>query len=107
MSNREKKRVFRTGLLAILVPILLGYSLPVLPVLTIEVTKGTKAGIPIAIVPFEFHGVHPDEHQPADIIESDLGLSGRFESIPRDAFLSPPSDPRVILNRSTLKTGGL
>ncbi len=96
MSNREKKRVFRTGLLAILVPILLGYSLPVLPVLTIEVTKGTKAGIPIAIVPFEFHGVHPDEHQPADIIESDLGLSGRFESIPRDAFLSTPSDLKSV-----------
>ncbi|MCY3769568.1 MAG: Tol-Pal system beta propeller repeat protein TolB [Gammaproteobacteria bacterium] len=93
MSNREKPRGRCTGFLVILVPIWLGCSFPALSsVLTIEVKKGTTAGIPIAIVPFKLYDGVPEEYQPADIIDSDLGLSGRFESVPRDTFLSTPSD---------------
>lgn len=71
---------------------LIGLSLSSAAVLTIEVTSGTTAGIPVAVVPFLMHGVNPGEQQPADIIESDLGLSGRFETVPRTSFLSMPHD---------------
>jgi len=61
-------------------------------VFTIEINSGTTARIPIAIVPFSVVGELPGEQQPADIIESDLGLSGRFELIPRTAFPSKLPD---------------
>ena len=61
-------------------------------VFTIEINSGTTARIPIAIVPFSVVDELPDEQQPADIIESDLGLSGQFELIPRTSFLSEPDD---------------
>ncbi len=61
-------------------------------VLTIEITQGVEAGIPIAIVPFAFRGTGRLPHDVRDIIESDLTLSGRFDSLPRDDFLSRPSD---------------
>ena len=60
-------------------------------VLTIEVNKGGVSGIPISIVPFGVTG-SPDLTQPADVIQGDLGLSGRFEIIPRSSFISNPHD---------------
>ena len=65
-------------------------------VLTIEINKGTAAGIPIAIVAFAMDGVPLEEQQPADIIESDLGFSGRFDSIPRATHLSKPYDLKTV-----------
>ncbi len=61
-------------------------------VLTIEINKGEVAGIPIAIVPFSMAGVSPNELQPTEIVDADLGFSGRFESIPGTSFLSSPHD---------------
>jgi len=61
-------------------------------VLTIEVNRGEISGIPIAIVPFSMVGASADVYQPADVIEGDLGLSGRFELISRATFLSMPHD---------------
>jgi TolB protein len=71
---------------------LAGYSMAASAVLTIEVTRGEKAAIPISIVPFSMDGVPPEEWQPADIIDGDLGFSGRFNTISRDLFLSTPHD---------------
>ena len=60
-------------------------------VVTIEVNKGEVAGIPIAIVPFSIEG-GGSASQPADVIQTDLGLSGRFELISKDNYISSPHD---------------
>ena len=75
---------------------LLGFSLPAPAVLTIEVTKGTEAGIPIAIVPFGLKGIRDTADLPADVIEANLGRSGRFEPVPRADFLGHPHDLRSV-----------
>jgi TolB protein len=72
------------------------YTLPGHAVLTIEVNQGTAAGIPIAIVPFSMDGVNQGETQLADVIESDLSVSGRFETIPRSSQLSRPHDLKSV-----------
>ncbi len=61
-------------------------------VLTIEITQGVAAGIPIAVVPFEYRGSGAPPHVVSDIVEGDLVLSGRFDSLPRQDFLSQPHD---------------
>ena len=76
--------------------VMIGFSMPSAAVFTIEITSGTTARIPIAIVPFSLVGGNSGEQQPADIIESDLGLSGQFELIPRTSFLSMPDDLESI-----------
>jgi TolB protein len=65
-------------------------------ILTIEVTKGVEAGLPIAIVPFEWTGPGQPPQVVADVIEADLVRSGRFDSIPRSDFLSQPHDASEI-----------
>ena len=76
--------------------LMIGFSMPSAAVFTIEITSGTTASIPIAIVPFSLEGAIPTDQQPADIIESDLGLSGRFEIVPRSSFLNTPDDLESI-----------
>ena len=63
---------------------------------TIEIKKGVEAGLPIAVVPFGLLGVDNLEHLPADIITSDLGISGKFDTIDRDSFLSWPTDLKSV-----------
>ena len=75
---------------------LVGLSMPASAVLTIEVTKGVEAAIPIAIVPFGMQGISASADLPADVIAADLGRSGRFEPVPRGDFLSQPHDLRSI-----------
>ena len=60
--------------------------------LEIEITQGVEAGIPIAIVPFEWRGAGTPPHAVSDIIEADLKRSGRFDAIPQSDFLSRPHD---------------
>lgn len=87
--NTSVLEFFRLGLLAICM-LLAG---PANAILTIEVNKGFESGIPIAIVPFALEGGLNDvAHMPADIIESDLNSSGKFDPVPRDTFLSQPHD---------------
>jgi TolB protein len=69
---------------------------PARAVLTIEITQGIEAGIPIAIVPFSWQGAPMKDGRMADVIEADLKRSGRFESIPRQDFLSQPHDIRKV-----------
>lgn len=71
--------------------LLLAFVSPARAVLTIEINQGIEAGIPVAVVPFQWRG---EGAQPADlqaIISSDLDRSGRFDSLPKRDFLSRPS----------------
>jgi len=64
--------------------------------LEIDITQGVAAGIPIAVVPFEYRGSEPPPQDVSNIVESDLRRSGRFETISHDNFLSHPHDHRDI-----------
>lgn len=60
-------------------------------ILTIDITKGVKAAIPIAVVPFQ---VTPNQTLPEsiwDVVASDLARSGRFKPLAEADFLSKPS----------------
>ena len=89
--NRRWKTAFGLALAVMLV-----VSTPALAVLTIEVTRGVETGIPIAIVPFGLEGFSDSDSLPADVIEADLGRSGRFEPVSRGDFLNQPHDLRSV-----------
>ena len=79
--------------------VLLLYALMAAPaqaVLTIEITKGVDAGIPIAIVPFSWRGAAVAGESMAKVIEADLTRSGRFESIPGTDFLQQPHTAKEV-----------
>ena len=69
---------------------------PAQAILTIEITQGIEAGIPIAVVPFSWQGSPMADDSMADIIQADLNRSGRFESIPRQDFLAQPHDIKNV-----------
>jgi len=58
--------------------------------LTIEITKGVEGALPIAIVPFGTEEPLPEDI--AAIIAANLQRSGRFESLPPQAYLERPTD---------------
>lgn len=60
--------------------------------IVIEVTEGVDSGIPIAIVPFAFKGLGVNVDQPAEVVSSNLNLSGRFDVIAQNTYLNQPSD---------------
>ncbi|MDD4914869.1 MAG: Tol-Pal system beta propeller repeat protein TolB [Methylococcales bacterium] len=63
--------------------------------LTIEITKGSQTAVPIAVAPFAQQGsIGPLKL--TDIINSDLGGSGFFKTLPEDDMLVKPSDPAKI-----------
>lgn len=86
----------KNGLKGVLAALLLGLSAPASAVLTIEVTRGVESAIPIAIVPFGLEGVSAAADLPANVIEADLGRSGKFEPLPRGDFLGLPHDLRSV-----------
>lgn len=96
MNKRMNVRDMTCGRGFLLLLLLLGMVNQAGAVLTIEVNKGIDAGIPIAVVPFSQEGLAEVSHPPADVIESDLGLSGKFDTIPRETFLSQPSELRSV-----------
>ncbi|GMR19647.1 MAG: Tol-Pal system beta propeller repeat protein TolB [Gammaproteobacteria bacterium] len=59
-------------------------------ILTIEITQGEAAGLPVAIVPFAWAGKTAPPQHIANIIEADLLRSGRFAPIERKQFISSP-----------------
>jgi TolB protein len=73
-----------------------GWCVTAQAVLTIEITKGVEAGIPIAIVPFGGQANANPEHRIADIVRADLVRSGRFDSLPRKDFLATPHDDSQV-----------
>ncbi len=98
-SSGEPNRAFTAAAVLLCLLMLLGFSAPTSAVLTIEVTKSVEAAIPIAIVPFGRFGlddIAAAADLPANIIEADLGRSGKFEALPRDNFLARPNDLRSV-----------
>ncbi len=75
--------------LSVVFIISLAYIAPANAILTIDVTKGVKAAIPVAIVPFANQQGLPQAL--SDIISSNLRRSGRFEPMSPGDFLSVPT----------------
>jgi TolB protein len=69
--------------------LLLGSAQNALAVLTIEITGGTEAALPIAIVPFGSEGGKPPEDIAA-VVAADLERSGRFTPLAKEELLSQP-----------------
>ena len=66
-------------------------------ILTIEITEGAGAGIPVAVVPFGWSGPGQPPQAIADIISADLSRSGRFVSLSRKDFVSLPTDEKDVV----------
>ena len=71
----------------------------VLADLRIEVTQGVDNALRVAVVPFDWRGAGRLPENISDIIDADLVLSGRFESLPASQMLSLPHEPAEIFNR--------
>jgi len=71
----------------------------VLADLRIEVTQGVDNALRVAVVPFDWRGAGRLLENISDIIDADLVLSGRFESLPASQMLSLPHEPAEIFNR--------
>lgn len=82
----------RTTVIIMLLGLMLLGARPASAALEIDITQGVAAGIPIAVVPFEYKGSEPPPHEVSTVVESDLKRSGRFETIAHENFLSRPHD---------------
>lgn len=77
------------------------FSTVVQAALTIEITEGTESSVPIAVVPFGWSGRSPQS--PVDIagvINSDLGRSGLFKTLPESDMLTQPDNAADIRFRN-------
>jgi TolB protein len=77
------------------------FSLNVNAELTIEITKGTEAAVPIAIVPFSWVGSSP--RPPVDLVEiikSDLSRSGYFNVLDEQKMLAKPTQAAKVRFRN-------
>lgn len=63
--------------------------------LVIEITGGTEAALPIAIVPFGNTGFAPPEDI-SEVISSDLARSGRFAPLAKQDLISQPHEKEQI-----------
>lgn len=68
--------------------------------LTIEITKGTEAAIPIAIVPFSWPAGSVAKLDIATVIQADLSSSGYFKTLPRADMLTRPAQPQQVRFRN-------
>ena len=85
----------RAGSRALIILILL-FSAQAQAVLTIDITRGVKAAIPIAIVPFRVTPSQVLSESIWDVVAADLARSGRFEPLAEADFLSKPSTVREV-----------
>ncbi len=67
--------------------------------LRIEITKGVDNAVRIAVVPFAWRGKRRLPLEVDQVISADLGLSGRFDSLPTAQMLSFPVDAAEVLPR--------
>ncbi len=67
--------------------------------LTIEVTKGVDDAVRVAVVPFEWRGSESLPEDVTAVVDSDLTLSGRFETLPVEQMLSLPNESNEVLFR--------
>jgi TolB protein len=65
-------------------------------VLTIDITKGAKSAIPIAIVPFRVSPNQILSESIWDVVSSDLARSGRFEPLAEGDMLSKPATVKQV-----------
>ncbi|HKE44309.1 MAG TPA: Tol-Pal system beta propeller repeat protein TolB [Steroidobacteraceae bacterium] len=65
--------------------------------LTIEITEGVTDPIPIAIVPFGWHGVDQAPTDVADVVASDLQRSGRFRPMARADMVDLPTKASEVV----------
>ena len=63
--------------------------------LVIEITGGSEAALPIAVVPFGYDGFVPQEDISA-IVKNDLERSGRFAPLPQKDLISSPHEKSEI-----------
>lgn len=70
-------------------------QLPAAP-LTIEITEGVEAALPIAIVPFAGSTGGAQNQDPAAVIDSDLNRSGRFKTMARGDMISQPHESAEV-----------
>jgi TolB protein len=63
--------------------------------LTIEITGGSEAALPIAVVPFGTDGFAPPEDI-SEVIRNDLASSGRFAPLPEQDLISQPHEKSEI-----------
>ncbi|MFM8340786.1 MAG: Tol-Pal system protein TolB, partial [Methylomonas sp.] len=63
--------------------------------LTIEITKGSQTAVPIAVVPFGQQGSIGNVKL-SDVVDSDLGGSGFFKTLPEEDMLTKPTAPDRI-----------
>ncbi|OUR71466.1 Tol-Pal system beta propeller repeat protein TolB [Methylophaga sp. 41_12_T18] len=63
--------------------------------LTIEITGGSEAALPIAVVPFGNEGFAAPEDI-SEVIRNDLASSGRFAPLPKGDLISSPHDKSEI-----------
>lgn len=68
---------------------------PAHAVLTIEITGGSAAALPIAIVPFGEEGYAPPENL-SEIISNDLASSGRFAPLEQRDLISLPHEGEQV-----------
>ncbi|MCG6970580.1 MAG: Tol-Pal system beta propeller repeat protein TolB [Gammaproteobacteria bacterium] len=64
--------------------------------LTITITQGIEAALPIAVVPFRVSGAVPPSEDLAQIVSNDLVRTGQFKAFPVKDMLSKPTDPATI-----------
>lgn len=79
---------------------MIGVMLMLLPwqvhaLLTIEITGGSEAALPIAIVPFGTEGFAAPENV-SDIISNDLASSGRFAPLDKRDLISQPHEGEQV-----------
>lgn len=67
--------------------------------LTIEVTQGVDNAVRIAVVPFAWRGPGSLPTDVTDVIDSDLTLSGRFDTLPVSQMLSLPNESGDVFFR--------
>ncbi len=71
-------------------------AVPVQAALTIEITRGVEAAMPIAVVPFAWEGSGAPPLDVAAVVEADLERSGQFAPLPREDMLSRPSPGKPV-----------
>lgn len=66
-------------------------------VLNIEITEGVEGSLPIAVVPFQWHGsIKLADADVSAIITSDLARSGKFAPLPDKDLIAYPSQPEDV-----------
>ena len=65
--------------------------------ITIEIDKGVKAGLPIAVVPFANGDITAVDFMVDEVIRNDLQRTGRFNPLSPSDFISSPTQQEQVL----------